>query len=310
MDCLHPIWLKSGDLVPCGRCPRCRRNRQRDWTLRLRAERDAADFTLWLTLTIAPEYMDTLPDQTMCLSKEKPRHFFESLRKHYGSKVVFKHYLVSEYGDGTDRPHFHCLLFGYVPGAAPLDVLKTKNDVVDFITREGSTCWPYGFAYNKPLHFRVFGYITNYINKPELVDPEHPHPVRPFTCISQGIGESYMQRFDKSQFANYEFVISDDGSKKVLPRYYRDKILPRSLDAARKALDRGDIETFDKIMRNRTEFDQVMRTQIYPAKISNATRQMLRFEKDHKIDYARYLDSVAQEEDRQYKKQLQKRKSL
>lgn len=219
MDCLHPIFLRGG-YVPCGRCPACRINRQRDWTFRLKVEKDAADFTFWLTLTyddLHLPHVGSLP----ALDKSHCRHFFEALRKHFKKRVMFKHYLVSEYGDKTERPHYHCLLFAYCD--APLSYkLQYKQEILDFVCGENSTAWPFGFAYVKKLHRNVYGYVTNYVNKPELLSQNHP--VKPFAMISQGIGIDFLNRRD-FDLENENFRVEYSGKFYNLPRYYREKLL-------------------------------------------------------------------------------------
>lgn len=301
--------LKSGAFVPCGRCPRCRKNRQREWTFRLKAERDVSDFTLWLTLTIAPDYMDYAGDVAV-LSKDKPRHFLEALRLKYRNRIRFKHFVASEYGDHTDRPHFHALLFGKLTQSHTLgDVVRLKNDVTQFICGEKSTAWPYGFVLCKPVHANVFAYITNYINKPELLDPEHPHPVRPFTCISQGIGIDFMHRFNQSQFDGLNFVVNHDGKKQVLPRYYRDKFFPHSRREMERALMAGDFDRFSEISKN--SFD--LTRNAYMAGTQRVKKLLSKerdFDRTHSITFDEYLRNASAEEERQYNNMLLKRKAL
>lgn len=332
MNCLRPIHVK-GRLVPCGRCPRCRRNRQRDWTFRLRQEQQDADFLFWLALTYDEEHLPKYPTRfgdIPCVERRHCREFLEKLRKkHYSAPIKFKHFLVSEYGDHGDRPHYHCLLFCYTPTVTKLsDKHKLRQEVFDYLRpgsdRSGETAWKYGTLSYKALHSRVFSYITNYVNKPEIIDAASQHPVRPFSMISHGIGERFLERINLDQFEDLTFTISENGSRKVMPRYYRDKIFEHSLEdfrkysqKARTCSDRGcDFGSYFytklslKIAENRRKWSQKLEVTVYPQQYAKQMKAKREFERTHSISYAESRHALADNEMRIYIEKMQKRKSL
>lgn len=238
---------------PCGKCPACLANRQRAFCFRLDQEKESASFYYWLTLTYNEESVpkmkvlqhnrdyeqeptfpkkmlssDSQEVEFMCFSKEHCRSFFEKIRKKYSKLgVKFKHFLVSEYGpNGTERPHYHCLLMVYTP----FDFVKNVNfrsELLDFILND---CWPYGFITEKTFHGRVLKYLTKYCCKPELIGQFHP--MKPFTLISPGIGLNYLDQLSehkkKQMVRDLDFTVRYGASKIQLPRYYTDKLLPHS----------------------------------------------------------------------------------
>lgn len=289
MVCLTP----RNNGVPCGVCPRCRLNRQRDWTFRLSYERDASDFVFWLALTFDEEHLPQVLSSEKA-AREPSRHFFESIRKHYGDKLQVKHYLVSEYGDAGDRWHHHCLLFCRCPGASDDQKLALKDDLFKFLHcndwEADNPVWPYGGVKWSPLHSGVFPYVTNYVNKPEIIDPNNPHPIKPFTRISQGIGLDYLERIDRRNFtATGNLSVYFEGKKKVLPRYYRKKLFyegPASIYHEK-----------EKIVNEKKAYNRLLRTAAV-------------YEHDHSISYDEFRMHQAANEFRMYQEKLKKRKSL
>lgn len=307
MQCLNP---RNG--VPCGTCPRCRLNRQRDWTFRLSYERDASDFVFWLSLTFDDAHLVQVLSSEKA-AREPSRHFIESLRKKFGNLVKIKHYLVTEYGDQTDRFHHHCLLFVKSKNPISFDSkMSIKKQMIDFLgindwDRSGNTCWPFGGLRSKPLHSGVFPYVTDYVNKPELLNKEHK--IRPFTRISQGIGIDFLNRADKKQLET-SLVVSFDGSKKVLPRYYREKLFPRSKYNRDRALLKGDFELYNQIQDNRHKYEHYDAYEIAYKNHNLKELQRREFERTHSITYDEYERHLAANEFRKYQDKLKKRQNF
>jgi len=94
-------------MVGCGQCIHCRANRRREWVLRILLELEKHEFNTFLTLTYDDVHLPG--DQSL-----QPKHltdFFKRLRK----KVEYpiRYYAVGEYGEETERPHYHIALFGH-----------------------------------------------------------------------------------------------------------------------------------------------------------------------------------------------------
>lgn len=217
MNCVKPITLKDGRSVPCGRCFACLANRQRDWTYRLEMEKDTSSFFLWLTLTYDDEHLPLFSDGRPMVCKDDCRQFFERLRKRF-SGFKFKHFLVSEYGPETIRPHYHLLLFVYVDSTNAAFIRGCRKDILDYL----DSAWGKGFAYNKNFHRNVFGYVTKYCCKPDLIGISVPVPV--FTLISQGIGATGLSKFDRASLEERDFIVGSLDRPRLLPRYLRNKV--------------------------------------------------------------------------------------
>ena len=106
---LHPDQYPDGLLVPCGRCLACRISKRREWSLRMLHELADYDDAMFLTLTYND---DNLPPNGS-LVKADLQKFFKRLRKRLdvdGRKI--RYFACGEYGEQTQRPHYHAIIFG------------------------------------------------------------------------------------------------------------------------------------------------------------------------------------------------------
>lgn len=243
--------LWNGD-HPCGKCPACLANRQRGFMFRLDKEKEFCSFYYWLTLQYDPDHVPRKPSGDMCFDKKHCRLFFEHIRiKYRESGITFKHFLVSEYGgNGTKRPHYHCLLLVYCPVHLNLaDQFKLNREMRDYLIHQA---WKYGHVTEKAFHGRVLRYLTKYCCKPEIVGDYHE--MSPFTMISSGIGEKYLESLSKDRInqikSSGDFTVRYGSGKIQLPRYYLDKILPSSRADREKALEENNLERFKELNQN------------------------------------------------------------
>lgn len=109
---------------PCGQCLACRINRSRVWQHRIMLESYVHSNSCFVTLT----YDDENVPEDMNLKKEDYQKFLKRLRYYLGYK--FRYFLVGEYGEKTERPHFHVILFGVSMG---------EKDIIDRAWNKGYT---------------------------------------------------------------------------------------------------------------------------------------------------------------------------
>lgn len=108
MKCTSPIELYTG-YVGCGQCNNCRINKQREWTCRLMLESYFHKESCFATLTYSDDHVPRSVDHNLDLQPSDMTKFIKRLR-HNMTKL--KHFSVGEYGDLTQRPHYHSMLFG------------------------------------------------------------------------------------------------------------------------------------------------------------------------------------------------------
>lgn len=212
-----PIWTDRRLLyIPakCGCCIECRKEKQREWRVRLEEE-IRSNFGYFTTLTISPENIKEIELITGLKWKENPneiatkalRLFLERVRKDTGKSI--RHWCVTELGEKNDRIHLHGIFFG--------------QKAAELIRKH----WKYGFVFiGGYCNSRSINYMTKYMLK---VDIKHPK-FKQIVLASPGIGAGYMDRLDylwqKQNYKNINVATYTlrNGTKMAMPKYYKNKI--------------------------------------------------------------------------------------
>ena len=160
--------------VPCGKCLGCRTDQGRDWTIRIVHESSLHPLSSWFaTFTYhdahIPGTFDEDPRQFGSLDPEDMRLFVRRLRKRTKNKVGY--YICGEYGDTTDRPHYHAALFG----VQFLDRVQVgeRSGIPVYRSEMLEAAWPLGHCEISPLSAKSASYVAGYVTKKahERVDP-------------------------------------------------------------------------------------------------------------------------------------------
>lgn len=221
MNCVNPIWIfpnesRDGMEVPCGKCLSCRIQRRKEWSIRMMHEKEFWKDSIFITLT----YDDIHLPEYDSLSKHELQKFFKRLRKNLDGQSI-KYFACGEYGDLTQRPHYHAIIFGL--SLRPDDKLLVIES------------WPYCDWNNQTILKESFApadddcirYVAQYIDKKfsgELADEQYTQLNREpvFKLCSLGIGKKYVDKYhDKIVDKGY---ITLNGVKHTLPRYYLKRL--------------------------------------------------------------------------------------
>lgn len=228
---IPPINDKRVTYVPigCGNCMECRKQKSREWNVRLHEEIKANNTGKFITLTFNKESIHKLIKREAIKHRAKNhtilntygypldnliattavRYFLERWRKKY--KKSLRHWLITELGHkGTENIHLHGILF--------------TNESFDEIEKH----WQYGWIYRgQYVNEKTINYITKYVTK---IDKDH-QGYKAIILTSPGIGNNYTKNkhgdWKKNKFKESE---TDDtyrtreGYKLALPIYYRNKI--------------------------------------------------------------------------------------
>lgn len=234
--CLYPTYIKNPKYKPnkknkgkppvckdrrllyiptkCGCCIECRKEKQREWRVRLEEEL-RSNFGYFTTLTISPEGIKEIEEKSGLKWEENPneiatkglRLFLERVRKDIGKSI--KHWCVTELGEEKDRIHLHGIFFG--------------QKSAELIRKH----WKYGFVFiGGYCNSRSVNYMTKYMLK---VDIKHP-TFKQIVLASAGIGAGYMDRLDylwqKQNYKNINVATYTfrNGTKMAMPKYYKNKI--------------------------------------------------------------------------------------
>lgn len=194
--------------VGCGHCPACKKLKASQWSLRLILESFDWQDVSCLTLTYDEE---KIPENGSLVVKDV-QDWLKRFRKRSG--LTLKYYLCGEYGDDSDRPHYHAILFG-VPASDEMRELVYET-------------WNKGITELKILRDeRFIRYVAGYVQK-KLYDDDANikytlmHRIPPFTLQSKGLGVGYLERHSKELYER--LAIRFHGSDYALPRYFRKKL--------------------------------------------------------------------------------------
>lgn len=148
MKCGFPIKLGKRS-VGCGQCMPCRINKGREWTGRILLEArfiPNKERSTFLTLT----YNDENVPSSGNLSHDDLSAFIKALRQDRNYTPYMRFFAVGEYGDRTERPHYHLILFG-------ADPLK-----YELLFQEH---WKKGFTKTGEVNVKSAGYTVGYTTK-------------------------------------------------------------------------------------------------------------------------------------------------
>lgn len=122
MQCPRPISVVYRGHVPCGQCLQCRINKQRCWTTRLLLEACFHEYSSFATLTYSDEHLPRTQAGLPTLLYDDVQLWLKRLREQLSPRTM-RYYVVGEYGDKTDRPHYHAILYGICE--AELELVQT-----------------------------------------------------------------------------------------------------------------------------------------------------------------------------------------
>jgi len=250
MACFHPLQAfrdSSGQIrfdektngdplqLPCGQCLGCRLEHSRQWAMRCVHEASLHQDNVFITLT----YNDENIPLDGSLLKSDFQKFIRKLRKAERPKKI-RYFHCGEYGDNTNRPHYHAILFGFnFDDWLYLHDSNSGNPIYTSPTLE--KIWAKGFVTVGTVTFESAAYIARYVikklngplkdqvNKKTGLKPyERYHPftgeiisVLPEYCTMSrrpGIGRDWIANYTRDVFPKDFTTIR--GMRMQPPKYY------------------------------------------------------------------------------------------
>ncbi len=215
--CTNPNYSSSLGFTSCGKCPGCLKNKKKEWADRLKIEMRYHNYNYFVGLTYSPEFYPA----DGCLSKETAKKFKKRLEYFLG--YTPRTFLVGEYGDDTERAHYHVAVFA-------------DSDCFDALRK----AWRFG---NVDIDHMTYGrcdYISGYVTKKMTksgdvrLDGRTPEFFLASRKPALGYGLLYdiLEKFatDESfrervlNYAYPPFSVRIGGKWIRLPRYIRDKL--------------------------------------------------------------------------------------
>jgi len=232
--------------IPCGQCIGCRINRQQMWAFRCLAEASLHRDNLFATFTYAPE---NLPPQGELRHRDW-QLFAKRVRRRLGP---FRYLMCGEYGEQTQRPHYHALLFGL--SVPDLDRHGVRAGYPVFRSHLLSELWGQGlceFGTVTPQSARYCaGYVLKDCRTPERLNPETGELV-PLTppygrmSLKPGLGDAWIRRYYPEVFTHGACYAQDsrfripDRFKSILDDIDSDAFADLQERSVEKALNSPD----------------------------------------------------------------------
>lgn len=235
--------------LPCGQCIGCRLERSRRWAVRLMHEKQLHERTSFLTLT----YDDDALPKDGSLNVVHFQQFMKRLRR--GSSTPLKFFHCGEYGETTNRPHYHAILFGedFAHDRKHYKTTSVGNHLYN--SPRLTKLWGHGHAVIGDVTFESAAYVAryclkklpnkkvkdelgNYVDNPDW--KKHYNGRKPeYVTMSRnpGIGAKWYEQFHKETYLHDRVVMR---GKEMMPPPYYDKLL-----------EKADPQLFEAIKRER-----------------------------------------------------------
>lgn len=241
--CISPVYVKRSNIhVPCGKCNFCLETRRNEWSFRLNQELKVSVSSYFLTLTYDSDHLVfSLESRLPTLNVSDTQTFIKRLRKAQGKvcDVGLRYYLCGEYGDDSERPHYHMIIFNLhadIVGREVIQMLKYHPEGV--YSPKLSEIWRGGIVHVGTCTQSSIHYTTKYV-----VNRHRQYPGRdpPFSTMSRkpGLGSNYISTHKQWHVEAYRNFTQEHGIVARLPRFYKDRIFEpwERMHLARLAMD-------------------------------------------------------------------------
>lgn len=209
--------------IPCGGCIGCRVRQARDWAIRCQLELSEHESAAWVTLTYDDDHLPPT------LVKSHLSSYLKRLRSRVSPALV-RFFGVGEYGDKTERPHYHTIIYGLPPDHRALTAAWHFGHVhADKVT-------PANIAYTAGYAQKKIRSVPRGVSR-EYVDPDTGECFewqQPFRLCSRRPGIGAGARRHARSFRTSAIF---SGREVPAPRYLHD--------AWRAIASASDIETLD-----------------------------------------------------------------
>lgn len=159
--------------LPCGECPACKLAKSNEWATRIECEARTYNHKgIFVTLTYNNPNLPINDKGLMTLNKQDIKNFKKKLRKYlakHPEKTAdetgkIRTFECGEYGPTTHRPHYHQIIFNYIPN----DLKYKHTDARGFPLYTSKTLqkiWGKGFVIIGTISWQSASYVARYTFK-------------------------------------------------------------------------------------------------------------------------------------------------
>lgn len=251
--------------IPCGYCILCREEEARQQAVRITHEASLYDHNAFITLTYDDEH---LPEHNS-LNYHDLKKFIKRVRKRLGH---FRYYAVGEYGDRTNRPHYHLCVFGHGFNTDKIIIRETPTRL--WTQTWLQLAWGLGNVSIGALTFETARYTASYVTKKlrskqtyVRVDTETGLLVpleQPKSLKTDNLGKRWLHKW-MDQVIQHDYVIIN-GKRQKPPKAY-DKWL--------KELSPSTVEDIKKERKRKAKQNKLSEQQRH-ARAKNAHARLRR----------------------------------
>lgn len=207
--------------IPCGQCIGCRLQRAGEWASRAMHEKRMHDESAFLTLTYRNEDL-TLTKDGATLVKRDLQLFMKRLRKERPSGLRFL--ACGEYGETTNRPHYHVLLLN--TSFPDMKYHKMSGQKMLYASAALDGLWSHGDCLIGNVEFESCAYVAGYVVKKVTGERAAAHygaREPEFQTMSRrpGLGATYYDKYAPEMYKHDSVVVR--GREVPIPRYYDTK---------------------------------------------------------------------------------------
>ena len=179
---VHPLIAQYIQENPCGQCIECRLAKSRDWANRCMLEAEQYEDNVFVTLTYDDEHLkfaefidvdkesgEVKRDLRPTLYKRDLQLFWKRLRKHFKSKFQhagIKYLACGEYGDQSQRPHYHAIIFNCTfPDLKKYGESDAATGKPYFTSQILNDLWQNGMCTVAEVNWETCAYVARYTTK-------------------------------------------------------------------------------------------------------------------------------------------------
>lgn len=171
---------------------------------------------IFLTIT----YQDDHLPPNLEINKPELQNYIKRLRKHIGDEKI-RYYAVGEYGDKSQRPHYHLIVFGL--GLEDHKLKSSGESGYHILASPAIKAWKKGYVYGGSVTPDSTLYVAGYIQK-KLYGQMAKEDGRqqPFALMSNALGKSWLDKNEEQLRRNLH--ITFHGKPYKVPKYYVRKL--------------------------------------------------------------------------------------
>lgn len=249
---LYPLLSPTLVQVPCGKCISCRLSYSRDWANRCMSELKTNPLAFFLTLTYDDTHLMFAPfvdaeDGTVsmrpCLVPSDFTKFMKRLRiycQREGIADEIRFFGCGEYGDDSERPHYHIIIYGFTPPEQGRHIWRqpSADAPVLWTHKMFEELWTYGLSCYGDVTWESCAYVARYCMKKrkgldraaqKAAQESFGFPPWPeeFVRMSRrpGLGRDFYERNKDTIYMTDEMFVPVKGSiSSVKPARYFDRL--------------------------------------------------------------------------------------